>query len=50
LPVKGKFHRLKAEQRLLALERWIAKYPHASSGDRAAAENVIQDLGEALER
>lgn len=49
-PVKGKFHTSKAEQRLKAIEGWLKRNPTAKAGDRAAAENVISDLREALER
>jgi hypothetical protein len=31
-----------------ALERWLRNHPDAAPGDRAAAENVIKDLQDAL--
>lgn len=34
----------------VALERWLRNNPTASAGDRAAAENVVKDLKNALGR
>jgi hypothetical protein len=31
-----------------ALEKWLRTHPDATPGDRAAAENVIKDLRDAL--
>lgn len=46
--VGGAFHSQKASDSISALERWLAKNPAASPGDRAAAENVIKDMSNAL--
>ncbi|MDN4173313.1 hypothetical protein QWY28_10195 [Nocardioides sp. SOB77] len=48
LPVGGKFHTEKAENMITALERWLRNNPEATPGDRAAAENVIRDMRDAL--
>ena len=48
-PVGGAFHSQKAEDSIRALEKWLDKNPEASLGDRAAAENVIRDMRNALE-
>jgi len=47
-PVGGKFHDMKVEQRITNLKGWIRDNPIAMPGDRAAAENVLKDLQNAL--
>lgn len=47
-PVGGAFHSQKAEDSIRALERWLSNNPTALPGDRAAAENVIRDMTNAL--
>jgi hypothetical protein len=47
-PVQGKEHVQKAYDSIVALQKWISNNPTASPGDRAAAENVIRDLRNAL--
>jgi len=47
-PVGGRMHTQKAESYVRFLERWLQKNPTASPGDRAAAENVLRDLRDAL--
>ena len=42
--VGGRGHVLKAQDYTRALQDWLDKNPTASPGDRAAAENVLQDL------
>ncbi|RYF31151.1 MAG: hypothetical protein EOO23_03420, partial [Comamonadaceae bacterium] len=42
------FHTQKAGDYSIALQKWIDKNPTASPGDRAAAENVLRDLQNAL--
>jgi hypothetical protein len=46
--VGGKYHSEKGEQYRRALEGWMQKNPTASSGDRAIAENLFQDLNNAM--
>jgi hypothetical protein len=46
--VGGKSHAQKGLNDLQALKKWLQNNPTASSGDRAAAENVIKDLEDAL--
>ena len=46
--VGGKLHTQKAENYAEALRRWLRKNPNAKPGDRAAAENVLKDLEDAL--
>ena len=46
--VGGRTHTQKAEGYVKFLERWLQKNPTASPGDRAAAENVLRDLRNAL--
>jgi RHS repeat-associated protein len=48
LLVGGKSHIQKAEDSILALQSWLQRNPTAQSGDRAAAENVIRDMENAL--
>ena len=46
--VGGVWHSQKAADRIRELERWLRNNPTASGGDRAAAENVIRDMTDAL--
>ncbi len=46
--VGGASHTQKAEDMIRALERWLRNHQDATPGDRAAAENVIKDLQDAL--
>ena len=46
--VGGAFHSQKGEDSIRALEKWLKNNPTASPGDKAAAENIILDLKEAL--
>lgn len=46
--VGGKLHTQKAQNYIDALNKWLKNNPTASSGDRAAAENVIKDMQNAL--
>ncbi|HEV7301788.1 MAG TPA: fibronectin type III domain-containing protein [Tepidisphaeraceae bacterium] len=46
--VGGRTHSQKARDMSLALEKWLKNNPGASPGDRAAAENVLQDMLNAL--
>ncbi|MFS8125485.1 hypothetical protein QD336_23930 [Rhizobium sp. BR 250] len=39
--VGGAFHGQKAQDGIVALQRWLSKNPTAPSGGRAAAENII---------
>jgi hypothetical protein len=53
MPVGGAWHDQKGQNDLTALIRWLQKNqnnPDVSPGDKAAAENVIKDLREALGR
>jgi hypothetical protein len=47
--VGGRTHSRKARDMIIALQRWLKSNPQASLGDRAAAENVIQDMVNALD-
>jgi hypothetical protein len=47
-PVGGRWHTIKAEQYVIRLQRWLQANPTVSSSDRAAAENVLRDLKNAL--
>lgn len=47
-PVGGAFHSQKARDMIRSLEKWLRNNPEATPGDRAAAENVIKDLRDAL--
>ncbi len=47
-PVGGAFHSQKAAEGTRSLGRWLSNNPAARQGDRAAAENVIRDMGNAL--
>lgn len=46
--VGGRLHTQKGEDSIRALDKWLNKNPKASPGDRAAAENIIFDLKNAL--
>ncbi len=46
--VGGRMHTQKAEGYVKFLERWLQRNSAASPGDRAAAENVLRDLRDAL--
>jgi len=46
--VGGRQHVQKAGDYAAALQRWIRNNPNARPGDRAAAENVLRDLENAL--
>jgi hypothetical protein len=46
--VGGREHTQKARDHVVALQRWLANNPDASPGDRAAAENVLRDMQNAL--
>src|SRR5690606_24868506 len=48
LPTRGRWHSKKARDKIRELERWLRNNPEATPGDRAAAENVIQDMKNAL--
>lgn len=47
-PVGGRWHTQKANEGVTRLDNWLKKNPTASPGDRAAAENVMRDLQDAL--
>ena len=44
----GVFHSEKAKMMINALNNWLRSHPAARPGDRAAAENVLRDLQNAL--
>ena len=44
LPVGDKFHTMKTEEAIRALNNWLESNPLARHGDRAAAENMLRDL------
>lgn len=46
--VGGVSHAQKAEDAITALSRWLDKNPTAKPGDRAAAENMLRDLLDAV--
>lgn len=46
--VGGAFHSQKATDSIRSLERWLSNNPAALPGDRAAAENIIRDMSNAL--
>lgn len=48
LPVKGKMREIKARETIENLKGWLRNNPNASLGDRAAAQNVLLDLLDAL--
>ena len=47
--IGGRQHIEKAENAVRSLERWLRNNPIASISDRAAAENILMDLRNALE-
>lgn len=47
--IGGASHSQKATDAVKSLERWLGNNPAATPGDRAAAENVIKDLMNALD-
>ena len=47
-PVGGKMHKIKTIESINRLDDWIRNNPTALSGDRAAAENILKDLHNAL--
>lgn len=47
-PVNGAWHTQKAEESVGKLQKWLQANPTASSSDRAAANNVLRDLKNAL--
>ncbi len=46
--VFAKSHFQKGKDIVTSLEKWLKNNPTARSGDRAAAENIIKDLHNAL--
>lgn len=46
--VRSKLHSQKGKDTIIALKKWLKNNPTARSGDRAAAENMIKDLRNAL--
>ncbi len=46
--VNGGWHSKKGQDAVIFLQRWLKANPNASSGDQAAAENVLLDLFDAL--
>jgi hypothetical protein len=46
--VKGKSHIQKSQDGMRYLEKWLRNNPTARPGDRAAAENMLKDLRDAL--
>jgi hypothetical protein len=47
-PVGNAFHSQKSRDGITALQKWLDRNPVATPGDRAAAENVIRDMSNAL--
>jgi hypothetical protein len=47
-PVHGSFHTQKGQNALTKCERWLQNNPAAAPGDRAAVENIMHDLNDAL--
>ena len=47
-PIGGVFHSQQAQDSIVALQKWLDRNPTARPGDRAAAENIILDMGNAL--
>jgi RHS repeat-associated protein len=47
-PVGGAFHSQKAADGITNLSRWLSGNPKAIAADRAAAENIMRDMGNAL--
>ena len=48
MSVSGKFHEIKVMDKSRELTKWLKNNPTASAGDRAAAENVLRDMSNAL--
>lgn len=46
--IRGKLHFQKGKDALRALNRWMKNNPTAASSDRAAVENIIKDLNDAM--
>ena len=46
--VGGRVHSQKARDMITALQKWLQNNPTAAFGDKAAAENVVQDMINAL--
>ena len=46
--VGGRLHTQKAQESVTRLQKWLDRNPTARPGDRAAAENVMRDLQNAL--
>ena len=46
--VGGKLHTIKSRELLGRFQKWLQTHPKASPGDRAAAENMIEDMRNAL--
>ena len=46
--VGGSFHEQKLRDDSMALSKWLEANPTARSSDRAAAENVLRDISNAL--
>ena len=46
--VGGAEHSQKGEEMITGLEKWLKSHPTSKPGDRAAAENLILDLRDAL--
>jgi len=44
----GRFHKQKGQEYARALEKWLQKNPNASDADRAAAQQMLNDLLSAL--
>lgn len=49
LPVKGRYHTQKGQNSLVHFEKWLKNNPEAAASDRAAVENMILELRDALE-
>ena len=47
-PVGGRLHSQKAREAITRIQKWIKRNATARPGDRAAAENVLRDLQNAL--
>jgi RHS repeat-associated protein len=48
LPTEGKFHTQKGTEGVSALQNWLRRNPGASAADRQAAQDVLDDLRNAL--
>jgi len=46
--VKGKLHTVKSKEMLGSFVTWLRNHPAAAPGDRAAAENIVKDMKDAL--